>query len=222
MAKYSEAGVLVWLSRPVGPGVRIASAVSLRSGGFILAGDISEGQDVASFRSASFLMKLDQGGREVWRKSLSTGTYSHPSFIRQVVEHASGDLIISHSKEEGFSVERVNLTNGALVWSRPVNRFGGFVQLVDDDVAVCYVDLQEGDPSMSNMDAHLMRISGGTGAVVWERAYRSPGNENVHGFKFDGDGFYILGTTFNAPEEPYWGRWDGFVIRTDLSGYSCE
>lgn len=176
--KVDEEGAVIWKKPLNGPGIfRAFSANRCADGGFIIAGDINQGD-----RSTNdiIILRTDSKGNVRWQKEY--GLINQEEKMATAMESPDGGFIISASTTEGSSLDFPMLENvlifktdriGNVLWKKIVGRAGpeqnlplNMVRTHDQLYALVMVE------SISN-NVSMLKFTE-AGEIVWYKQVISP------------------------------------------------
>lgn len=217
-------------------------------GGYIIGGlTASKDGDVAGFHGGGadlWVVKLNSSGSKVWQKSLGGGSTEKGTIVHEVKKqdgssggfYIGGTTFSSNGDVKGFrggtsDIWVVKLsTTGAIQWQKPLG--GGsmdeIVQLEPTQDGGCIV---VGNTTSSNADVTknhggkdvwVVKLSA-TGAIQWQRALGSKGDEEVQDIDVQADGsLVVLARIYNATLDgditKYYAGPDLWVVKVNTNG----
>lgn len=200
--KIASDGMVVW-ERRFAVTSRIFSAVE-NGTGFVFVGR----SDVAG---GAWIVQLNAVGNIVWQKSYGGGE------LRSIQRTGNG-FIVAGERSSDFWVLRLG-NDGSIIWQ---NTYGGnnneytgtnaaIQQTADGGFIVAGHTHSFGAGSS---DFWVLKLTS-SGAVVWQKAYGGPGEDQAEAVRQTSDGGYIVTghtASFGA------GSWDAWVLKLDANG----
>lgn len=186
----------------------------LPGGAFIVA---AAAEEPDARKSGMLFLKLDAGGRDVWRQVHALDDMNDPVSLLPESNGGFMALAVTESPDAGPETRLLSLdAGGALLWDRSFapglhNRGNGLARATDGGCVAA--GLTRADPG-ANADAWLMKLTA-AGDVVWTRTFGGPAGDAATAVRaLPGGGFIIAGDTASFG----FGQRDAWLIRCDDFG----